>query len=56
MCPQICLPDSGFGAKFKRLERTGWHVETGREGFDRWASSIYGKVLNTYDKILNIYL
>ena len=27
-CPQVCLPDSGFGVKFKRLGRTGWHVET----------------------------
>ena len=28
MCLQICLSDSGFGAKFKRLGRTGWHAET----------------------------
>ena len=27
MCPQICLLDSRFGAKFKRLRRTGWHAE-----------------------------
>ena len=27
-CPQICLPSSGFGAKFKRLGRTGWCAET----------------------------
>ena len=28
VCPQICLPDSGFGTKFKKLGRTGWHAET----------------------------
>uniref|UniRef100_A0A9L0II71 Lysosomal-associated transmembrane protein 4B n=1 Tax=Equus asinus TaxID=9793 RepID=A0A9L0II71_EQUAS len=27
MCPQICLFNSGFGVEFKRLGRTGWHVE-----------------------------
>ena len=27
LCPQICLPDSGFGVKFNRLQRTGWHTE-----------------------------
>ena len=27
LCPQICLPDSGFGADFKRLGRTGWFTE-----------------------------
>ena len=27
MCPQICLTDSAFGAKFKRLGRRGWHTE-----------------------------
>ena len=26
--PQISLPNSGFGAKFKRLGRTGWNAET----------------------------
>lgn len=25
---QICLPDSGFGAEFQRLRRTGCYVET----------------------------
>ena len=25
--PQICLSDSGFGVKFKRLGRTGWPAE-----------------------------
>ena len=27
MCLQICLSDSGFGVKLKRLGRTGWHTE-----------------------------
>ena len=28
VCLQICLSNSGFGAKFKRLGRTGQYVET----------------------------
>uniref|UniRef100_A0A8C4PP43 3-oxoacid CoA-transferase n=1 Tax=Equus asinus asinus TaxID=83772 RepID=A0A8C4PP43_EQUAS len=27
VCPQIFLPNSGFGVKFKRLGRPGWHTE-----------------------------
>ena len=27
ICPKICFCSSGFGAKFKRLGRTGWHAE-----------------------------
>ena len=26
--PSDLYPDSGFGAKFKRLGRTGWHADT----------------------------
>ena len=26
--PSDLSPDSGFGAKFKRLEETDWHMET----------------------------
>ena len=49
VCPQICLPDSGFGVKFKRLGRRGWHAEM------LGASSIYVKVLNIYNGVLDIY-
>ena len=49
LCPQICLPDSGFGAKFKRLGRKGWHVET------LVGQVLIGGLLNVCDRVLNIY-
>ena len=27
MYPQICIPDSGFGVRFKRLGSMGWSTE-----------------------------
>lgn len=51
MCPQICLPDPGFGAKFKRLRNRLACRNCGGTGFDRWASTICGQVLNIYDRV-----
>lgn len=31
------------------------HRNAGKTGFDWWASSIYGKVLNICGKVLNFY-
>ena len=63
MCPQICLPDSGFWVKFKKLGRISWHTEmlAGQvwigelQTFEVKVLHIYDRVLNFYYRVLNIY-
>ena len=53
ICPQICLSDSGFGAEFKSWENRLARGNADGTGFDWRAPSIYGKVLNNYDRVLH---
>ena len=51
----VSLSNSGFGVKFKRLERAGCMQRCWWDRLDWWASSIDGEGLNIYDEGLNVY-